>query len=66
MVLLMSVVTDPENFCLLICPPYDTKEAVEGEKAMKLPQRVRTLESGPTEMPMVRVVPCRLVGAVAN
>lgn len=58
----MSLLTEPEYLLWLTCPPYEPKEAVEGEKASQESQILLREVVAPTVILTVSLVPSRLVG----
>lgn len=58
----MSLLTDPVYLLWDTCPPYDPKEAVDGEKANQDSQILLRPVLAPTVTLMVNLVPWRLVG----
>jgi hypothetical protein len=60
--LLISLLTDPEYLLCDTCPPYDPKDAVEGEKASQESQMPLSPVVEPAVILMVSLFPWRLVG----
>ena len=56
------MLTESEYLFCDICPPYDPKDAVEGEKASQESQMRLRLVLAPTVILMVSLVAWRLVG----